>query len=1108
MNELEGPPNREALAPKGHHTVFIAYASEDRSIAMAICAALEAEGTRCWIAPRNVQGGTPYSGQITQAIREARVLLLVLSRASNRSKQVLDEVERAAHCQNHLLAFRIEGIAPGDDLAYFFGADHWVDGFRPLPPSAHFPTLIQHTRALLQSEAAESTSEADPDAMVPSTFAHFQILRRSDGSIDRLGKGGMGTTYKAIDAILNRPVALKVISAELLNSPQVKERFLREAQAAALIHHPHVATIFQFGQQGDTYFYAMEYVEGENLERYVARQGPLSPATSLRVVLQVAQALEAAQARELVHRDIKPANIMALANRAGTLNVKLIDFGLAKGGAAEALDVSKITRTLDFIGSPAFASPEQCETKKLDIRSDIYSLGITLWYLLTGKRPFSGTVGEVMIAQATKPPPFDQLAQTPEPVVELIRKMIQKKPGDRFQTPEELQEAVERVALQLSKQFEEVPERIAPKSLPAENALPSAEKEPAETVALQTHHSLLLDTYLTVDTGTLVDDRYLLIAEEREGNGGRLFKAREEKALPGQPSIVAIKLLHPGIGANRTLLDLLENELDLVRKAAHPHLVRYDRLERSAIGPYLVREWINGVLLYDLLRWRRSFKAYELVSLLDLLPATLDFVAGQGLGLANVSVRKLIVACPETVDYFEALARGKIPAWNQLVLKLNPLSLAPLLFRTRNGWDLQTIIPASRILSITQAEAGVRGTKAVRLYAKLIHELLSGRPQPPDGDPKAYAPLPELDEAGNEILKRAFIARDSAYKTCAEFWNAFKESLATSGRPAVAVLQPPPPPSPTPKRSPFLAVAAIVAAAAIIWFVVLAAIQWATSSNPVTGRTLPATAITPSPSVTTITSNPTAVAQSTITASNPTPTPRPSITESPTAPPGPKLRADAVYEGTIHVKNDSSTNVPLTITLGGDLKSGTMTQSGRHGDLVVNFTGIWDAATLHAVTDEVVSRPKGIQWEPESFSLRFAEDGNSVSYECIADGKIYVADLSLQAAPPVKTALIYKGIIHKRDEKGSETPLTINLSADRRSGTMTQGSKYGDTIVRFNGRWEGEILRAVTGEVISKPPNIQWKSESFTLNFADEGKRASYECNSEGHLYEAELLTP
>jgi hypothetical protein len=147
MNELERQPNREALAPKRQHTVFISYASEDRSIAIAICAALEAEGTGCWIAPRNLQGGWPYSGQITQAIRESRVLLFVLSRASSRSKQVLREAERAAHCQNHLLTFRIERILPGDDLAYFLGAEHWVDGFRPLPPSEHFPRLIQHARA-------------------------------------------------------------------------------------------------------------------------------------------------------------------------------------------------------------------------------------------------------------------------------------------------------------------------------------------------------------------------------------------------------------------------------------------------------------------------------------------------------------------------------------------------------------------------------------------------------------------------------------------------------------------------------------------------------------------------------------------------------------------------------------------------------------------------------------------------------------------------------------------------------------------------------------------------------------------------------------------------
>src|SRR5258707_6205678 len=186
----------------------------------------------------------------------------------------------------------------------------------------HLKPLVQHTRKLLQSSVAEQEPEEQSDT-APETFTHFQILRHNDGSLFRLGKGGMGVTYKAIDSVLNRPVALKVIAAELLRSPQARARFLREAQAAALIHHPHVATIYQFGAEGDSYFYAMEFVEGEDLERYVGRQGPLAPATALRVVLQVAQALEAAQARQLIHRDIKPGNIMAAAKRARNLDIPL-----------------------------------------------------------------------------------------------------------------------------------------------------------------------------------------------------------------------------------------------------------------------------------------------------------------------------------------------------------------------------------------------------------------------------------------------------------------------------------------------------------------------------------------------------------------------------------------------------------------------------------------------------------------------------------------------------------------------------------------------------------------------------------------------------------------
>ncbi len=774
--------------PKPSAALFISYSHEDEAIAGATCTALESAGIPCWIAPRDVRGGRPYSGQITQAIREARLLLLIFSQAANRSKHVLREVERAAHCQTELLTFRIDPVTPSDDLAYFLGVDHWVDGFRPLPPNDHFATLIEHARGLLRESALDSDEADQSQESALDKFAHFRIDRRPDGSMFKLGKGGMGVTYKAVDTILNRPVALKVISAEQLNSPQAKRRFLREAQAAALILHPHVATIFQFGQEGDAYFYAMEFVEGEDLDRYVARQGPLSPAAALRVMLQIAQALEAAQARHLIHRDIKPANIMAVANRSGAIDVKLIDFGLAKGAGAEGLDPASVTRTLDFVGSPAFASPEQCETKKLDIRSDIYSLGVTVWYLLSGKRPFGGTVGEVMVAQIIKPPPFDQLDSVPEPVSTLLRRMLEKKPEDRFQTPEELQEAVEKAMAQLSTQVHSSPEQAAVR--PASEGAPGPSGQ--APAGLPIIDSPEFGGYLQPEVGMLLGNRYRLLAEEREGNGGRLFLAGDEQDHSIQPAKLALKLLHPAVIEDPSLIDLLGNEVGVIQRASHPGLVGYLKLERSEPGSYLVREWVHGFLLYDLLRWRRSLKAPELPRLLESLADILDFVAGQGLGLVDVSVRKLIVACPKEVEDFEALAKGDPHTWSQCALKLNPLSVAPLLFRSRNGWDRRTIVPASNVLSMTQAGAGIHGTKAVRLYGRLLYELLSGRaPERKDGQPHQYKALPELSETGNEVLRRAFAAPGSseAYKSCSEFWSAFKGSIVTGAhqvRPAAS----------------------------------------------------------------------------------------------------------------------------------------------------------------------------------------------------------------------------------------------------------------------------------------------------------------------------------
>ncbi len=801
------------------HAVFISYSSEDKAVAFDACRALESAGLTCWIAPRDVMAGRPYSGQIIEAIRRAQAFVLVLSRKSDESRQVLREIERAAHSRLHLIAFRIEDFEPSDDLAYFLSVEHWLNAFEGVSPETHFPELLQHTSALLRegvSDIQEVQTKPGPGAEPAGTerFANYHIIKRPDGALFRLGPGAMGVTYKAFDTSLDRHVALKVIAADLLGSDEARRRFLREARAAAKIQHPNVAAIYHLGQEGNDYFYTMELVDGEDMERYVEARGPLSPPAALQVVLQVAEALEAAQVHNLIHRDIKPANIMARVNRTGNLDVKLIDFGLAKGAGPGTQDLSRVTHTMSFVGSPAYASPEQCEMGDLDTRSDIYSLGATLWFLLIGKPPFVGNVNQVLIAHAMKPPPFEQLQGIPDLVVELLRRMLAKNPDKRPRSPQELQEEIERTAANLAADFGEIPVRTAAQS---KNPLATGvDVRSLDSGGSATVLSPSLDAYLRIDVGILLAERYRLEEEQREGNGGRLFMAHDEKATTRQAARVALKLLHPEIASDAALLGLLESEIDVVNGAPNPHLCGNFILERGT--PCFVREWLHGFLLYDLLRMRRSCSPQEVVTLLESLAATLDFVSEKGLGLVDVSIRKLFLCCPADVrpDQFESLALGDFKTWARCTLKLNPISLAPLLFRERPAWSSQTLVPSSRVLSMTQAEAGIRGNKAVRLLGCLVYELISGH-APALRANERPSPLPLLNESGNQALWKTFgsIGEAMPYLNCEEFWSVFKESVSEripraashtakseSKKPSAKIPKAVHPPPPKPEKPP------------------------------------------------------------------------------------------------------------------------------------------------------------------------------------------------------------------------------------------------------------------------------------------------------------------
>jgi serine/threonine-protein kinase len=278
----------------------------------------------------------------------------------------------------------------------------------------------------------------------PLRYAHFEIETDDNGLPVILGAGAMAVTYRARDTILNSIVALKVIGRKLAENPTARARFLREARAAAKIHHPNVARVSHYGEQDGECFYAMELVEGETLEARVQRDGPLSLPLALEVIQQTARGLAAAEVCGVVHRDIKPSNLMIESVASGEELVKIIDYGVAKVVASD----STAQTQAGFIGTPAFASPEQFDEagqQQIDARSDIYSLGATLWYLLTGRVPFlSGSMEEIRAKQKALPVEELRRLHLPGQVVSLLKSMLAPDPKDRPQSARELLAALHR----------------------------------------------------------------------------------------------------------------------------------------------------------------------------------------------------------------------------------------------------------------------------------------------------------------------------------------------------------------------------------------------------------------------------------------------------------------------------------------------------------------------------------------------------------------------------------------------------------------------------------------------------------------------------------------
>ena len=578
---------------------------------------------------------------------------------------------------------------------------------------------------------------------IVDTFEHYQLLKNDQGKHIELGQGGMGVTYKAFDTSLRCHVALKVIAASLLGSSTAEERFLREARSAAQLRHRNVASVFHLGKRGDSYYYAMEFIDGETVEELVKRDGPLNCLPALEIAEQVACALIAAEKRYLVHRDIKPSNLMLVRESDGDVLVKVIDFGLVKSAIAQNASVNGLTAG-GFVGTPYFASPEQLEQKDEDARSDIYSLGVTLWYMLTGKPTFSGSLASVIAQHLDKAPPFETLASLPSAVVALLRRMLEKDVARRIQSPAELRVELKRCIEELRGGASSA------RGIPSDRAYQTVELSSSRGLSSQPR------------VGTVLKGRYRLIEDLNASEPGAAFHAEDERLKQR----VALRILHGDSAA----FSLAGQEAAQAQNAMHPNFVKVLALEREGDFGFIVLEWMEGFSLIDLVRARRELSLREVLQLVSQLVAAVDAAAGLGLK-PDISLSGVFVQFPEGLEASstEVLLNCPVDEWPAWLAKVHVVAGAREL-------DPSATVAASQTVSSDEKSA------TVSRLAALTYGLLGG-------DPKNFIPLAKLDWETTSVLRRG-LSVDHGFSSATDFYEALSRAHPSDGGPRRLVAPP------------------------------------------------------------------------------------------------------------------------------------------------------------------------------------------------------------------------------------------------------------------------------------------------------------------------------
>jgi len=573
-------------------------------------------------------------------------------------------------------------------------------------------------------------------------FGNFEVMNDSEGRPVLLGKGTFGRTYQARHCYLDTIVALKIITERYVADAAVRQRFLTEARAVAKLSHPHIARLYDFGEMDGVLHYAMEYCGGGSLADYVTKNGPLPLRRTIEIAQQISGALKCAHTAGFIHRDLKPSNIVLTAPD-GPAFAKLIDFGLVQPsvpGATRSFGDDQSADGARFLGTPLFASPEQLREEPMDVRTDLFSLGMTLWFLMAGRAPESGSSAEIAASRLNRESYAARLpSNLPPPFRDVLSRLLEKDRKNRFATAADLFKALNACAAALG--FRRARDYTDPAA-----ALEWEDAEATESGALD--FAKLEPAELEPVEAELTSE-FNIVARINEDFTGLNYIA-EEVGKKGAMSMLHV--LHRLLLEDGPALERFRVHIAQLMRVDVAEIVRPKAIKRYSDYVAVISDKPEGTDLLSVLRTEGTVSLIEAAPLLEKIADACDRLCAAGVPGAQLAPGRIFV---------ESANDGLSKAQSRLCPRFLAVSEAPELARMNEPED------ASSTMTTDMLGDPARADNMAEHFASLLYRVVAGRNCPVAAalSSQAYVAVPGLSEQSNRILSMV-IARQVEDSSC------------------------------------------------------------------------------------------------------------------------------------------------------------------------------------------------------------------------------------------------------------------------------------------------------------------------------------------------------